>query len=264
MRELRAENIRERLRTSYIGQNVLYYPSVGSTQEIAARRANNGAPEGTLVIADEQTAGRGRLDRSWFAPRGSSLLFSLIFRPQIPVSHIHQMTMLCSLAVADAIAELYALQPGVKWPNDIYLNGKKLGGILTTASFTNAEPDYIIVGIGLNINLNVATLPPLMAPAISLSEVLEHPIPRLPLLQRILENVERRYNQLREGESPHHEWAKQLVFMHQHICVTTSDGAVTGTAQGVDETGALLLQDKDGDHLHIIAGDVNLSVEHKA
>jgi BirA family biotin operon repressor/biotin-[acetyl-CoA-carboxylase] ligase len=157
------------LTTRFVGRPVMYLPRVGSTQELVKELAAQGAPEGTLVIADEQTAGRGRLSRRWVAPPGSSLLMSLLLRPQLDPIHIHLLTMACSLGIVDGIRDSTGLSVGVKWPNDIVTLPeptralrqpvRKLAGLLTESAFSGERMEYAVVGMGINVNLDFADLP---------------------------------------------------------------------------------------------------------
>jgi len=256
--ELSAESIRLGLRTDLIGQHIIYYPSLGSTNDLLKELAAQGAPEGTLVIADEQTAGKGRLGRKWLAPSGTSLLLSLLFRPDLAPTQAQRLTMICSLATADAIQGLTGLSVGLKWPNDIFIRGKKAGGILTEAGARGGRLDYVIVGIGLNVNLDISTLPELRGVATSLSQELGQEVSRLKLLWRILEGVEMRYKSLKRGKSPHEEWAARLINLARQVQVTTPQGVLVGWAERVDADGALILRTSDGQHQRILAGDVTL------
>jgi BirA family biotin operon repressor/biotin-[acetyl-CoA-carboxylase] ligase len=197
---LSPDSIRAGLATRFVGRTVHYWPAVGSTNDELKRLAEAGAPEGTLAIADEQTAGRGRLrGRTWVAPAGSSLLMSLLFRPAwLAPAQAQQITMLCALAAADAVAQLTGLQPGLKWPNDLLLDGKKLAGVLTELGFVGDKLAWAVVGVGLNINADFAGQPELpalgpqaqvAATAISLSMALRRPVSRLRLLHAYLASV---------------------------------------------------------------------------
>lgn len=261
---LSAETIRSGLRTQFVGQEVHYWPVIDSTNEKLKRLADEGAPEGTLAIADQQVAGRGRMDRKWIAPAGSSLLMSLLFRPTfLAATQAQQLTMICSLAAADAVEEITGLCPDLKWPNDLLLSGKKLAGVLTELGFAGDVLSWVIVGVGLNVNLDFTAQalrrdwPELAQTAISLSMAAGgRPVPRLQLLHSYLAGVEARYTALRVGHSPHQEWAARLATLGQEVCVDTPDGAYRGVAQGVDETGAILLRQPDGRVTRILAGDV--------
>jgi BirA family biotin operon repressor/biotin-[acetyl-CoA-carboxylase] ligase len=258
LRELSAASITAGLKTKLIGQSIVYCSSVGSTNEVLKELAAQGAPEGTLVIADEQTAGKGRLGRKWLAPPGTSLLLSLLFRPDLAPNQAPRLTMICSLAIADAIEGLTGLPVGLKWPNDIFIRGKKAGGILTEAGTTGGRLDYVVVGMGLNVNLAISALPELRGMATSLSQELGQEVSRLELLWRILEGIETRYKSLRRGESPHGEWAARLINLGRQVQVTTPHGVLAGWAEGVDADGALVLRTPDGQRERVLAGDVTL------
>ena len=135
---LSANAIREGLGTRFVGRNIVYRTEIGSTNDEARRLAGAGAPEGTLVIADYQRRGRGRLDRGWAAPPGSSLLLSLVFRPELAAHQAQRLTMCCGLAAVDAIEQETGLSAGLKWPNDVVIGGAKAGGILTEIELDGA------------------------------------------------------------------------------------------------------------------------------
>jgi len=279
---LSARAIRAVLRTRLIGQTIYYWPAVNSTNDELKRLADEGVPEGTLAITDKQLAGRGRLERKWIAPAGSSLLMSLLFRPTfLAPTQVQQLTMICSLAAADAVVSVTGLRSALKWPNDLLLEGRKLAGILTELGFAHACPapgraegspgehaarlEWVVVGVGLNVNVDFAShelhqdWPDLAHTAISLSMALGKLVPRLPLLHNYLAGVESRYETLRAGLSPHPEWAARLVTLGQEVSVRVPDGIYQGLAEAVDETGALLLRQPDGGVRRILAGDVTLS-----
>ena len=271
------ETILTGLATRFTGQAVYYWPAIGSTNDELKRLAEEGAPEGALAIADEQVAGRGRLDRRWIAPSGSSLLTSLLFRPTfLEPSRGQQLTMICSLAAADAVREVTGLQPALKWPNDLLLDGKKLAGVLTELAFSQefhsgqaATIAWAIVGVGLNVNLDFNSIatrrdwPDLADTAISLAMASGQAVSRLRLLRAYLSHVEVRYNALRAGRNPHQEWASRLVTLGQPVSVNALDGVHKGFAESVDETGALLLRQSDGRVKRVLAGDITLGREAK-
>lgn len=262
MERLSVASIEKRLATAFIGRRIVYYHSIGSTNDVAKELAVQGAREGTLVIADEQTAGKGRLGRRWLAPPGTSLLMSLLFRPRFLAPYQAQrLTMVCSLAVVEVVEAVTGLAAAIKWPNDIVVKGKKAGGILTELGAAGERLDYAVVGLGLNVNLDfgvVETMGELAATATSLSHELGREVSRLSLLWRILDNVEGRYQRLKAGELPHDEWASHLVTLHNHIVVDTPRGMVEGWAEGVDADGALILLTERGERQRVLAGDVTL------
>lgn len=241
-----------------LGRRIHYYASIGSTNDEARRLASAGAPEGTLVIADEQTAGRGRLHRRWWAPPGTSLLFSLVFRPPLAPAQAQQLTMCAGLAAAEAIQAQTGLDVRLKWPNDVVWEGRKLGGILTELETDGERLVYAVVGMGLNVNLDVAALPPLSAPATSLLAALGRPVDRLSLLLAILGHWEARYRRLQRGVSPYEDWAARLVTVGQQVQVSQGDRLLEGYAIGVEADGALLLRHADGSVERIWGGDVTV------
>ncbi len=250
--------IRDGLGTSFVGQQVAYWPQTGSTNEEARRLAGEGAPEGLLVITEFQSAGRGRLDRDWVAPRGSSLLMSILFRPEFAAHQAQRLTMICGLAVVDAIESQTGLHAGLKWPNDLVIEGAKVGGILTEIGLEGTRVDHAVVGIGLNVNLDPARLPAgLHMPATSLKHELGAQVARLPLLQVLLQRIEQRYLALQAGQSPHQDWAARLVTLGKPVTVTSTGAVLEGIAEWVDLDGALLVRLADGRLERVLAGDVS-------
>ncbi len=279
MSKLSGDMVRYGLPTYVFGQNVLYVEQTGSTNTELKRLARQGAPEGMLYLTDEQLVGRGRLQRSWQAPPGSSLLMSLLFRPGELVApyQAQRLTMLCSLALADAIEFHTELSAGVKWPNDLVWEDKKLAGILTELDIENDKLAWVVVGLGLNVNMDFSPYtepepdrpgrpgsggPPLAQIATSLSMIMKRDTGglRLPILQRFLFNVEQRYKALRQGHLPHAEWQERLVGLGQPVSITVLEGGQRqeGLMAGVDENGALLLRQADGSIVTVFAGDVTL------
>ncbi len=258
--DLSAEMIATALRTHWVGRPTIFRKMTGSTNDDLKQLAAQGATEGTLVVADAQLCGRGRMGRKWVAPAQSSLLFSLLFRPTFLLSDRAQwVTMACALAVAEAVHEVTSLRPDLKWPNDVQLYGRKLAGILTELEISEGnEIAWLVVGVGLNVNIEFSQLPELKDIAISLSEAIAHPIARLPLLISLLSHVERRYEALRAGYSPVSEWAEHLLPLGQEVTVVALDDTFSGFAESVDETGALFLRLSDGRIVRVLAGDVTL------
>jgi BirA family biotin operon repressor/biotin-[acetyl-CoA-carboxylase] ligase len=256
MEELTPQIVKRGLTTEFMGQEIVSHQSIGSTNEVAKELAKQGASQGTLVIAEEQTAGKGRLGRSWLAPQGSSLLLSIILYPSLTASQAPRLTMASSLAVAYAIEEISSLPVCFKWPNDILLREKKAGGILTEISISGRIVDYAVVGIGLNVNLDVRAIPEIADTATSLSMELGREVSRLRLLQALLKSMEREYHLLERGESPRERWAARLSRLGQEVEVTTPSGQESGWAEGVDAEGALILRREDGTKAYITVGDL--------
>ena len=224
------------------------------------------------MIADEQTAGRGRLDRRWWAPPGSSLLMSLLLRPALPPDQAGQLTMCLGLAAVEAIEAVTGLRPALKWPNDLLLEGRKLGGMLTELRLDGERLDYAVLGLGVNVNVTFDerrmtedendssfVLRPssdLANTAISLSMVLGREVDRLALLAALLARCEAWYERALAGESPHAAWAARLDTVGRRVTVATTTGSVAGMAVGVTPEGALLVRDDNAAEHVIWSGDV--------
>jgi len=253
------------IQTKIFGQQIIYPPQIGSTNVELKRLAQEGAAEGLLYLTDEQTAGKGRLNRSWQAPPGSSLLMSLLFRPArwVKPHEVQRLTMLCALALAEAVEHCTGITARLKWPNDLLsTEGKKLAGVLTEFELNGEELSWVVVGMGLNVNVDfsqVESHDPLSQTATSLSTLVGHAVEREPILRNFLERVEQRYMALQHGHVPQTEWAARLAGMGQPVTITHLDGShQTGVVAGVNENGALLLQQNDGSTVTVWAGDVTL------
>jgi BirA family biotin operon repressor/biotin-[acetyl-CoA-carboxylase] ligase len=252
--------IRAELNTTIIGHRIISYSSVRSTNDIARRRAKSGAREGTVVLADEQTSGRGRRGRSWIAPAGTSLLFSIILRPTTTPKHCQRLTMACSLALADSIEDRLGLKTGLKWPNDVLIQGRKVAGILTELDLQSDGLAHAVVGVGLNVNVDFSEpqVSFLEGKATSLARECGSTVSREEVLACVLNHMEARYLALCQGWSPYEEWSSRLVDLGERVVVTGEHGVQEGCAEGIDEDGALLLRLADGQLVRILAGDVSV------
>ena len=262
MSELSRERIEEALGAGTMWRKVVYLPTTGSTNDVAKELAAQGALEGTVVVADEQTAGRGRMKRRWLAPPGTCLLCSILFRPTLPPTQAQRLTMLCSLAAADAIKKVAGLWVALKWPNDLIVksqNWHKLAGVLTETGILGERLEFVVVGIGINVNVEPEALPSLAQDATSILAETGRHVDRVALLAALLAGVEQRYEALRAGESPHQEWAARLATLGRPVQATTCAGVLTGMAESVDGDGALLLRMPDGTLHRLVAGDVTLT-----
>ena len=250
--------IEAQLTTRVVGRALEYYAQIDSTNTRAVQWAANGAPDGAVVVADHQTAGRGRLGRRWQAPPLGALLFSVILRPQIDLVQAQRTTMICSLSAVDAIRSVTGLAAQVKWPNDILIDGKKLGGLLTELGAQGQFLRYAVVGVGLNVNLDPADLGETATPATSLSSKLGTEVSRAVLLAGILAGIETRYLAMQAGWSPHTEWRGVLATLGKKVRVSTPEQVIEGVAEDVDADGALLLRTPAGVLDRVLVGDVTL------
>ena len=255
---LSATEILGKLSTADLGRCLEWYSTIDSTNRRALEWAADGAPDGALVIAEEQTAGRGRLGRRWHAPSGSALLLSLVLRPDISPAQAQRATMLCSLGALEAIEAVAGVTAQVKWPNDIVIDGRKVGGILTELVAEGRSLRHVVVGMGINVNLDTSLLPEVMVPATSLMTEAHRMISRTELLCGLLEGIERRYKALASGWSPHEEWRAHLATLGTAVRVGTPGEILEGEAVDVDADGALVVRDLAGQHHHVLAGDVTL------
>ena len=244
------------LDTAIVGREVRSFHLVESTQDIARAAGWQGTPEGLAVFADAQTAGRGRLGRRWQAPAGASLLVSVLLRP--PARAAGSLTIVGSLAVCLAIEECTGLGCLLKWPNDVLIDTRKAAGLLAEGEMAGTEAGFVVLGIGINVNLEPDQLQGVAYPATSLSAQLGKSVSRLQLSVALLRHLDRLYLRACGGEPPVAEWRARLVTLGQHVLVETGAGTEEGLAEGVDETGALLLRRADGSLLSLLAGEVTL------
>ena len=252
---LSSASITNSLETRFIGQRVIYYPRLASTMDRARQRAQQGAAEGTVIIADEQTAGKGRINRVWLSPKGSITL-SIILYPSL--FHLPALIMLASLAVVHSIETVTGLEVQVKWPNDILINGKKVCGILIESDVQGNTVNYITMGVGVNINLRLVDFPEILPIATSLSDELGRDVSRLSVIRCLLVEIERLYLDLLAGGSVYEEWRDSLVTLGKRVRATTGETIYEGVAESVDGDGSLWLRGLDGSLTRIVAGDVTL------
>lgn len=249
-------SIVENLRTKFIGQNILYYPVTSSTMDMAKQAIRDSAEEGTIVIADHQTAGRGRLGRTWLSPPDSSILLSIILFPGL--EQLPRLTMVACLAVARSIEKVTGLEPVIKWPNDVLIDGKKVSGVLIESDVHGDTVNFAIVGIALNVNLDPSSIPEISDTATSLKQVLGREVSRLQVLESLLGEFEQLYQALRRGEPIDKEWRRRLETLGKEVAVRCGGEVKEGYAESVDDEGNLLLRRPDGSLLTIAAGDVTL------
>jgi BirA family biotin operon repressor/biotin-[acetyl-CoA-carboxylase] ligase len=238
---------------------IRYFDSIGSTNDEALAWAANDAKDLSLVIADEQTAGRGRLDRKWFTPSGTALAFSLILRPS-PAErpHLSRMVGLAALSVTDSLLAR-GLSPEIKWPNDILLNGRKVAGILIESVWSGEEIDCIVIGMGVNILKSaVPDTGMLSFPATSLEEALGYPVERTEVLHDILAALIVLRPQLSTDEFMV-KWEELLAYRGRQVQVEMGGAdLLTGSVSGLGTDGSLQLRDQDGRSLTVQFGDVRL------
>lgn len=243
------------LPTRFIGQKVIYYPKINSTMEEARREALWGTPAGTVVIAGEQTEGRGRLQHTWISPQGS-LALSVILRPNIV--YLPYIIMLASLAVVRSIETITGLKPEIKWPNDILIRGKKVCGILIQNDIHKSSLKFTIIGIGINLNIHIKTFPEIDSTATSLLDELGDTVSPVEMTRQLMIEMERIYLLLPDSKIIFEQWKNRLVTLGQYVQVTQENNFLYGYAESVDRDGSLVLQTEDGQLLRIVTGDVSI------
>jgi BirA family transcriptional regulator, biotin operon repressor / biotin---[acetyl-CoA-carboxylase] ligase len=252
---LNASVITGGLTTRFIGQKVLYYPSVTSTNDIARRRAVRKAPEGTAVIADKQTTGRGRLKRQWVSPQGNIAVTVILYPAR---KNLQYLTMLAALAVQHSIEKTTALKCQLKWPNDVLIDNKKVCGILLESQAEIDSVNYAIIGIGINVNMKLADYPEIAPIATSLADESGKEVSRLVLIRNLFIEMEKLYLDLQAGELPLKEWRDNLITIGKKIHVRFGNEVFEGICESVADDGSLLLRCDNGALMKFTAGDVTL------
>jgi len=253
--------ITRHLKTKTLGRRIYYHKRIGSTSDLAKELAMAGAPEGTLVVAEEQTRGRGRLDRQWLSPKGG-IWSSLILRPSINPIDAPKITLLAAIGLAEAIGQITGLDARTKWPNDVLIARKKVAGILTEMDAELDRIHHLVLGVGINANFGMDRFPSQLGQEVTtLRKELNKDVPRVALLARFLERFEQGYFQLIQGKFDFliEEWLKLDQVVGKEIRVATAEGILEGKALGINEHGALIFQDKNGEKKLLSAGEVTMA-----
>lgn len=257
--------IASRLHTKWAGQKLYFFESTGSTNPDAKRFAEEGAPHGATVVADRQTAGRGRRGRSWESPAGCSVYFTIVIRPAFAPDKASMITLVMALSVAEAIHEVTGLDTGIKWPNDIVVNGKKVVGILTEMSMTPEmnEIQFLVAGVGVNVNQNgPADFPEeLRRTATSLKMECGKTVDRAVLLERILARFEADYETFERSfclSGLKQRYESRLIGRDAAVRVLDPAGEYTGISRGITDTGELVVEREDGERTLVYAGEVSV------
>ncbi|WP_298586135.1 biotin--[acetyl-CoA-carboxylase] ligase [uncultured Selenomonas sp.] len=253
--------IKNGLRTRFVGKDIVFFEEVDSTNRVAKQLAQKGAAAGAVVVAEAQGKGRGRLERPYFSPAGKGIWFSVILRPHILPQEAPKCTLLAAVAVAMAMKR-FGLKAEIKWPNDILHEGKKLTGILTEMSAELDRVNYIVIGTGVNVNMEEKDFPEeLRGKATSLAIMKGEKLPRVAFFQAVLEALDELCTVLEEeGFAPIvARWREYAVTLGQdvHVIGATGRGSFDGRAVDIDEEGALLVETADGVR-RVLAGDVSI------
>lgn len=247
--------------TERIGRQIISFRETDSTNETAFKLAEEGAPEGTVVLAESQRRGKGRMGRRWESPPGMNLYCSIILRPAILPLQAVQMTFLSAVAVARAVEETTRLVPTIKWPNDVLLSGRKVAGLLNEMGAETEKVNFIILGIGVNINMDAGQFPAdLRSPATSLRMETGGAVDRKEFTRALIRALDSLYAAFLAGDYGvvRDEWLARCGMIGRRVHVSYRDSVVAGVATGIDDYGALLLTLDDGCVERVLAGDVTL------
>jgi len=256
-----SQTLVDMLKTNTVGRKLKVLETTVSTQEEARALAEAGAPEGTLVVAEEQTGGKGRMGRKWYSPKGKGIWMSLVLRPKQPLHYMPQLTLLSGVAVCRAVRKVTGVMAGLKWPNDLLVDGRKICGILLESAAEDEYVRYCIAGIGISANLDADDYPAELKPiATSLKIEAGKPIDRAQLIAAALEEFETLYGLYQqEGFAPIASlWEALSVTLGKRVTVGTPAGPVTGQAVKLDHSGALTIMTEDGREMPVFSGDVEL------
>ncbi len=255
--KLLAHEIQFDLKTKILGSKVFYHDTLTSTMDEAFKLGMEGMPEGTVVCAESQTKGRGRLGRSWSSPKYKGIYFSIILRPKLAPAELAKLTLLTAVAVAEAVAKVSGVDARIKWPNDLLVKNKKLAGILTELRAEVDQMKFVVVGIGLNVNNTAAQL---VDGATSLKQEAGKGFSRIEVLQEILRSFEKWYSRLEKKgfDEVIPAWKERSHTLGKWVRITDPAGAVEGVAFDLDHDGGLLIRQDSGVIVKKMAGDVHL------
>jgi len=252
-----ATELQWKLQTNIIGKKVYCYKSVESTNTLAYKSAEDGLPEGSVIIAETQTKGKGRLGRQWISPKNVGIYASCILRPGILPVEVPKITLVAAVACVKAIREHTGLKALIKWPNDILVDNKKVCGILTEMRAEQDRVDFVVIGIGINTNTSSGELPP---EATSLMEQLGRKVSRIGLAKKLFVELEHYYTLFRnKGFEPIiEEWHNFSGILGSRVKIACGEKEIEGLVQDVDTTGALIVRLDTGLQERVLAGDITL------
>ncbi len=256
---LLSTDIASDLDTRLVGRQIHCENEIASTNQLAQQLAAQGAPEGLVVLAETQTAGRGRMGRRWESPAGVNVYCSILLKPQIPPRQAPQLTFLSAVATAEALKELYGIDARVKWPNDILVGGRKIAGLLNELSAETEQIHALVLGIGINVNMAADQFPDeLRYPATSVKIETEELQLRLPLVRLLIQRIDLLYAEfLAEGFAPlRRRWETLFDLLDRQVEVDLGQRTISGVVGGLEPDGALKLFLPDGSVERVVAGDV--------
>ncbi|MFP3984929.1 MAG: biotin--[acetyl-CoA-carboxylase] ligase [Candidatus Bathyarchaeia archaeon] len=242
------------------GYKICHYKTVSSTNHLAKEIAKKSNEEKTVILAENQTSGKGRLGRHWVSPKGGIWL-SIILRPKISPREALKLTFIASSAVAKTIQNTFGLEAQVKWPNDVFVNRKKISGILTEATTQESLVEFVVLGVGINANVNLNSFPnDLRRTVTSLKHELGREVKKRPLIKTLLQNFEHNYKRLQRGmwHTLLQEWKSMAMFLGEQVEIASFGENFAGKALDVDQDGALIIRLDNGELRRVITGDVTV------
>lgn len=256
---LTIEVVRRERRLGRIGHTIHYFSSIDSTNTVARQLALAGAAEGTVIVAETQTRGRGRLGRAWLSPPFRNLYLSVILRPPVAVPLVAQIGLVVGVATAETVGEWATA--AIKWPNDVLIEGRKVAGILTELEADHDRVACVIAGIGINLNICAEDFPPeLREKAVSLCAATTTPVDRVAFAGRLLSRLEDRYDlYLRDGFAAIRPlWERLSCLTGRHVQIDDGAQRVQGVVSGIADDGTLRLRGAQGEETCVVAGDVTV------
>ena len=254
------DKIIRQLSQSIFSRNIVFHKSLESTNTLAKELADDGAPEGTIVLAEEQRAGRGRLGRQWLSPGYVNILVSILLRPTLEQDQLFILTMILALAAIESINGMVELEASIKWPNDLYVGRRKLAGILTEFSHRDDRIEYVVLGIGINVNWDPDEHRELINPATSILKETGVRVSRNTLLVQILKKLESYYQRVVSGriDEFYRMWNERSLIMGRNVVIESGKETLHGTATRITRRGALVIKDEQGREHEVYSGDVSL------
>ncbi len=253
--KLFADEISHKLGTKVLGQHIISYEEINSTNDAIFRLGEQGVKEGVCVFAEHQKKGRGRLGRDWNSPKGKNILVSILLRPPMTPSEASRLTLVAAVSVVKTVQKITGIQAGIKWPNDVLFKNKKLCGILTEMNAEADRVNFVVLGIGLNVNSKTSELP---EGSTSLKEMAGKEVSRIKTAQELLKQLESDYTDLKKGrfESLAEDWERYSVTSGRRVTATLTGRKIHGQATGIDRDGALWIRTDQGLQEKVTAGDI--------
>jgi BirA family transcriptional regulator, biotin operon repressor / biotin---[acetyl-CoA-carboxylase] ligase len=259
-----SERLKKNLAGKMIGHYLYYYPEIGSTNDEAFRLGQTNAPEGTVVVAEEQTQGRGRMQRAWHSPPGANIYTSIILRPDFEPARAPQLSIASGVAVAETLNHYCPGRIQLKWPNDVLISGKKICGILAQMKISGSTIDFVVLGIGINVNIHLGQFPQeIKNIATSLAIETKQEVLRQDVIISLYENMAKWYKHLAQTgfAAVKEKWLSLAPMIGQEVQVLFHNDRVSGKALDLDEDGSLIILTAQNETLKVSAGDATIIKE---